>query len=158
MLFCLVSEGVTIELHGTVWGVRSVKRGKQITESGYAVIKNEPHIFVTHAPATMKALDKSFILVISAKAKATKSCQVKFLGIMKRNEGKCLEDTQALSSLIVFFLSFLLTAVIHFIQWSRITLRGQTTFQVFQLKETGQRNMSMKYVTNTFVHTSMIPL
>lgn len=113
MLFCSVTEGVTIELHCTVWGVRSVKRGKKITACGYAVIKNELHFFVTHAPVTMKALDESFILVISAKAKATKSCQVGILSVMKRNEGKFLEDIPtpaspfySSSSLIVFFSVF----------------------------------------------------
>lgn len=65
MLFCSVTEGGIIELHFTMWGVLSVKSRKQITVCGYAVI---------NIPAPMKALDKSFLLQISAKTKATKSC------------------------------------------------------------------------------------
>lgn len=60
-----MTEGGIIELHFTVWGVLSVKSRKQITVCGYAVI---------NTPAPMKALDKSFLLQISAKTKATKSC------------------------------------------------------------------------------------
>lgn len=64
MLFCSVTEGGIIELHFTMWGVLSVKSRKQITVCGYAVI---------NTPAPMKALDKSFLLQISAKTKAVLS-------------------------------------------------------------------------------------
>lgn len=113
--------------------------------------------FITHTPAVLKALDKSFILQIPAKTKARNSCHLEVLKAFgKKNEEKDLAHAQLSTSFcfsaslpaclsLSFFLRLsLLTAVIHFIQWTRITMKGQTTSPLFQLMERGQRSLSMR--------------
>lgn len=129
MLFCSVTEGGIIELHFTMWGVLSVKSRKQITVCGYAVI---------NTPAPMKALDKSFLLQISAKTKATKSCHC------QTEQSILLTPKSPPLSVSLAPCPSLLTAVIPFIQWTRITTKGLTTSPLYPLMETGQRSLSMR--------------
>lgn len=55
-------------------------------------------IFITHTPATLKALDKSFILQIPAKTKAREFCHLEVLKDVKENEEKDLAHAQLTSS------------------------------------------------------------
>lgn len=113
--------------------------------------------FITHTPAAVKALDKSFIRQILQRDKGEENpVTSRYWTHLRENEEKYLAHAQlsasfyssASLSVCLSFSFFLclspLTAVILCIQWTRITMKGQITSPLFQWMERGQRSLNMR--------------
>lgn len=114
--------------------------------------------FITHTPAAVKALDKSFIRQIPQRDKdkgEENPVTSRYKKHLRENEEKDLAYAQLSASFLFLCLSdclslsfFLclspLTAVILCIQWTRITMKEQITSPLFQRMERGQRSLNMR--------------